>query len=47
MHHPPGISVTLPATATIWGGGHTLERALGEGLGEGAHVLTQLLPGGH
>lgn len=47
MQHSPGTSVTLPATATIWGGGHALEWALGKGFGEGAHVLTQLLPGGH
>lgn len=44
---PAGVPVPLPATATSRGGGHALEGVLSKGLGEGAYVLTQLLPGGH
>lgn len=36
-----------PSSSSPKGEGHALEGALGEGFGEGAHVLAQLLPGGH
>lgn len=47
---PTPLQVSLsppPTTATGQGGGHALEGALSEGLGEGAHMLTQLPPRVH
>ena len=43
----PSDTPPPPTHSSQKGEGHALEGALGEGLGEGTHVLAQLLPGGH